>query len=342
MIMTALVICVIIVFKLLTRREVNWDGDQWGDACDRCPRLVAPNDQTDSDLDGVGDLCDVCPGYDDTQDEDGDETPNGCDNCPYINSFNQNDSDSDGVGDVCDQCPGSDDNIDQDGDTIPDGCDVCTLGPNDLDNDGDGVANACDICPGGNDYYDSDGDTVPNYCDICDGGDDRDDADFDSQPDACDPCPAVANEAPDDDDSDGIPNVCDACVDLPNGEGTDVDNDGRDDKCVEATCFTSMSTWPAITYPFTQTPDRFERYAMCESAAQCPPGYGCEDGRCVVEEGNMVDAGPNAIDETEWLVKDQATGLVWQGCMLGETGERCDNGERVLTLIPLLQPVVPR
>ena len=310
--------------------QENYDGDQWGDACDRCPYLVHANDQVDSDLDGVGDLCDVCPGFDDSEDTDGDETPNGCDNCPNDSSFNQADSDGDGVGDICDTCPGSDDNIDVDGDNIPDACDICTSGPNDLDNDGDGVANACDICPGGDDTSDADGDGVPDACDVCPGGDDGLNTDGDNLANACDPCPLVANEGDTDTDNDGIPEDCDDCPDLPNGEGTDVDGDGRDDQCVAATCVSGMNTWPVLDYPFTTTPDRFARFAICEDAGDCPENAVCTEGRCVLGTESQMDAGVWESDESQWVVHDQETGLVWQGCMLGESGSNCNTGDRLL------------
>ena len=58
--------------------------------------------------------------------------------------------------------------------------------------------------------------------------------------------------------------------------------------------------------------------------------YSCVEGRCTEGLENTFDAGVDGADETQWLVKDESTDLVWQGCMLGETGERCDSGVRVL------------
>jgi hypothetical protein len=41
----------------------------------------SPDDTADEDGDNVPDGCDECPGYDDTVDEDGDGIPDGCDDC---------------------------------------------------------------------------------------------------------------------------------------------------------------------------------------------------------------------------------------------------------------------
>jgi hypothetical protein len=69
----------------------------------------------DDDDDGVANADDVCAGFDDTSDEDGDGTPDGCDadidgddianaddNCAEKSNPDQDDLDGDGVGDDCD------------------------------------------------------------------------------------------------------------------------------------------------------------------------------------------------------------------------------------------------
>ena len=315
--------------------QENSDADQWGDVCDLCPTVVHPNDQVDDDGDGVGNVCDVCDGFDDNINTDGDVYPDGCDLCPLEPSYDNTDTDGDGVGDICEDCPGSDDTIDMDGDNIPDCIDDCDQGPNELDADADGVPDDCDICPAGPDDLDEDGDTVPDACDRCDFGDDRLNADLDYLPDACDPCPAFADESDTDADGDGIPDDCDLCPDLPNGPGTDVvvydqNNDGIDE-CVEATCVDGMNnTWPVLDYPFTSTPDRFERFANCESTGECAPGAVCTEGRCIFEAVVEPDAGSHSADQSQWVVRDHETGLLWQGCMLGEHGANCMAGERLL------------
>ncbi len=61
-----------------------------------------------------------------TDDEDGDEFPNSCDNCPHVAQADQLDSDNDGVGNACDPRPFAVDTIDYfDGfDSLPLGLDL--------------------------------------------------------------------------------------------------------------------------------------------------------------------------------------------------------------------------
>lgn len=108
--------------------QLNYDNDDYGDACDNC-KLIA-NDQSDSDGDGFGDTCDLCNGTFgdldvDNEDPDFDSLGNICDNCDYNYNPDQNDIDDDGVGDECDNCP-----------EIPN--------ENQMDTDQDGTGNACD------------------------------------------------------------------------------------------------------------------------------------------------------------------------------------------------------
>ena len=165
---------------------------------DNCP-LVANEDQTDTDDDGIGDACDDDSDGDDVPDdgEDGDPaTTEDNDNCPLVANEDQTDTDDDGIGDACDDDSDGDDVPDdgQDGDpaTTEDN-DNCPLVANEdqTDTDDDGIGDACDD--------DSDGDDVP------DDGEDGDPATTEDN----DNCPLVANEDQTDTDDDGIGDVCD-------------------------------------------------------------------------------------------------------------------------------------
>ena len=105
----------------------------------------------------------------DPDDDDGDGTSDGNDNCPLDANPAQDDTDSDGVGDVCDICANTPPNsvvvtdpyspiygcVDNDGDGVLNGVDQCPSTPaNDpvntdgcTDNDGDGVKDDDDSCP---------------------------------------------------------------------------------------------------------------------------------------------------------------------------------------------------
>ena len=75
------------------------------------------------------------------EDSDGDNVPDGCDNCPDDPNPDQADTDDDGPGDACDNCP-----------NVPN--------PDQADSDGDGIGDACagdwvnwDPAVGGNGHY---------------------------------------------------------------------------------------------------------------------------------------------------------------------------------------------
>jgi hypothetical protein len=103
-------------------------------------------DESFADTDGDGWMDCIDP------DDEGDEIPDGQDNCPLIFNPNQADFDDDGVGDVCDGCPEhhDPDQIDSDEDTVGDACDNCLWEKNlsqvDLDSDGEG--DRCDVDDG--------------------------------------------------------------------------------------------------------------------------------------------------------------------------------------------------
>jgi len=111
------------VFPLDASESVDQDGDTIGDNSDNCVEVTNP-DQGDIDLDGLGNVCDP---QDDT-DTDGDGVPDVLDAFP-ANASQWQDSDSDGVAEPLDNCPlvANADQLNSDQD--PEG-DLCDCEPN--------------------------------------------------------------------------------------------------------------------------------------------------------------------------------------------------------------------
>jgi hypothetical protein len=250
--------------------QANFDGDQYGDACDKdkdndgvldqdvpfpdnCPFLsnppVVPGDpqgNLDMELAATGwcdempdgtDLCDPDGDGDACDpDDDGDGVDDPLDSCPRLPNPGQYDADRDGAGDLCDD--------DDDDDGVGDTLDNCRFvaNPYQDDLDSDGLGDACD--------RDRDGDCVAEDCQavldemadpFCSGGFTGCDDDCPGvyNPEQADggvrlgvayPSNGVGDDCDTDFDGDQLPNPVDPCPGVP-GTAADLDGDGRGDDC---------------------------------------------------------------------------------------------------------------
>lgn len=78
---------------------VDADEDGTCDLIDSCPNSASG----DADEDGVCDDLDQCLGADDALDQDRDQVPDACDNCPTVKNADQADADGNDIGDACDE-----------------------------------------------------------------------------------------------------------------------------------------------------------------------------------------------------------------------------------------------
>ena len=242
-------------------RQVDFDGDSIGDACDAdddndgqtdadeiacgSDPLNAASLSPDNDADNSPDCVDA--------DDDNDGVADTTDNCQFSANPDQANNDGDGQGDVCD--PDDDNDGQTDADEIACGSDplsAASLSPDndadnspdcvDLDDDNDGVADTADNCQftSNPNQADTDGD---GFGDACDADDDNDgQTDVDEIACGSDPLNAAsraadndADNSPDcvdsDDDNDGVADTADNCPFTSNSNQADADNDGVGNAC---------------------------------------------------------------------------------------------------------------
>ena len=239
------------------------DDDGIPNGRDNCP-LVANNDQTDSDNNGLGDACEEDFDGDGILDDGAGDSkqsfsacPNGVktncdDNCPAAFNPEQENTMGGARGDACE---------DIDNDTVVDGNDNCPTvsNPDQANNDsalGDTEGDACDT--------DDDNDTIPDQgqgsLSQCTGGNNA----------SCyDNCPFNANTDQADRDGDGRGDVCDNDVD---GDGVldDGDNSGSTNDKV---CKTGESTGCDDNCPLIKNADQANTYGPADDLE----GDACDD-----------------------------------------------------------------
>jgi len=160
-------------------------------------------------------------------DHDGDQVPDGIDDCPEQANTDQADADHDGVGDVCDlqtcgngavelaeQC---DDGNLLDGDGCDSNCRVTACG--------NGILTAGEECDDGNLIA---GDGCSPDCLFAEK---PEDADGDSVLDPLDNCRLMPNLDQADQDADGVGNACDNCTAIKNADQRDSDGDSYGSLC---------------------------------------------------------------------------------------------------------------
>jgi hypothetical protein len=289
--------------------------------CDGLPGT--PDEQCDTDGDGLGDACD--PDIDD------DGYMNGVDNCPLV-ANDQSDLDVDGIGDACDSCPddaGNDADLDQicagsgysppmigDGDNCPatfnppEDCDGLPGTPDEqCDLDVDGIGDACDP--------DIDGDTVDN---------------------GLDNCPWVNNPGQGDLDLDDVGDACDCAVD--NDQAWEVPSAldsmrmTKTDSCSNYSCAESSGVCAGdldCNYDFCQD------YFCSQSLGPCGSDVDCDADTC---ENFLCSWGGNpCVSDVECTGDfcDNRTCTAGGNPCTGDvdcTADFCDNMQCTLSLTP--------
>jgi len=216
--------------------QIDSDGDGVGDNADLFPQDA--NEHADSDGDGIGDNADACASDDtETLDTDEDGVCDGVDAFPF-DPTEQFDTDEDGYGNNVDDLDAFPDDgaewFDYDNDSVGNNADAFDNDPSEtIDSDGDGVGDNADKFPQDSaEQHDIDNDGIGDNADT--------DNDNDNTPDATDAFPrdpteqldtdndGVGNNTDLDDDNDLVADRVDAFP-LLASESVDIDEDGIGD-----------------------------------------------------------------------------------------------------------------